>query len=246
MARFYHPYAIPQSSLILHLDANDTDSYPGSGTTWYDLSPQGNNAIMANDGGTNPVFLADDGNGRKCFRFTRTHHGYFITNNNSPLPTTTPNFPITVIAVVTEASTDNYAGIVSQNYSDGLDSMAFISWAGYFGVDHWSPGGRRRTQQHSLNTLYTVAWRTPDWQYHQTNMQIFVDGVEQSTNSISFDAEAGVGPIPATRFIIGNWQPNRNDMDWDGNIYKVLIYNAALTDDQIVRIQNNIAEQLRL
>ena len=31
------------SNLILHLDANDISSYPGSGTTWTDLSGQGNN-----------------------------------------------------------------------------------------------------------------------------------------------------------------------------------------------------------
>jgi hypothetical protein len=32
-----------RDGLILHLDATDVDSYPGSGTTWFDLSPLGNN-----------------------------------------------------------------------------------------------------------------------------------------------------------------------------------------------------------
>ena len=34
---------IPKDRLTLHLDAGDIDSYPGSGTTWYDLSGNGNN-----------------------------------------------------------------------------------------------------------------------------------------------------------------------------------------------------------
>jgi hypothetical protein len=32
-----------RDGLILHLDASDKDSYPGSGSVWYDLSPLGNN-----------------------------------------------------------------------------------------------------------------------------------------------------------------------------------------------------------
>ena len=35
---------IPTNGLVLALDATSERSYPGSGTTWYDLSGQGNNA----------------------------------------------------------------------------------------------------------------------------------------------------------------------------------------------------------
>jgi hypothetical protein len=35
-------------SLVIHLDAADTNSYPGSGTTWFDLSGNGNDATMTN------------------------------------------------------------------------------------------------------------------------------------------------------------------------------------------------------
>ena len=34
--------------LILHLDAGDSSSYPGSGTTWTDLSGNGNNGTLTN------------------------------------------------------------------------------------------------------------------------------------------------------------------------------------------------------
>jgi len=39
--------------LVLALDAGDTNSYPGSGTTWTDLSGQGNNGTLTNMDGTN-------------------------------------------------------------------------------------------------------------------------------------------------------------------------------------------------
>lgn len=35
--------SIVSSNLLLHLDAFDTSSYPGTGTVWYDLSGNGNN-----------------------------------------------------------------------------------------------------------------------------------------------------------------------------------------------------------
>lgn len=34
--------AIPSDGLVIHLDAANTSSYPGTGTTWYDLSGNGN------------------------------------------------------------------------------------------------------------------------------------------------------------------------------------------------------------
>ena len=46
-----------RDGLVLLLDAGATDSYPGSGTTWYDLSGNGNNGTLTNG----PTF--DSGNG---------------------------------------------------------------------------------------------------------------------------------------------------------------------------------------
>lgn len=37
---------IVEDGLVLNLDAGDTDSYPGSGTTWFDLSGNGRNATI--------------------------------------------------------------------------------------------------------------------------------------------------------------------------------------------------------
>lgn len=39
---------INRDSLICYLDAADVDSYPGSGTTWYDLSGNGANGTLVN------------------------------------------------------------------------------------------------------------------------------------------------------------------------------------------------------
>ena len=45
------------TDLSLYLSAHDTDSYPGSGSTWTDLSTNANNATLYNS----PTFLTDNG-----------------------------------------------------------------------------------------------------------------------------------------------------------------------------------------
>ena len=47
MATNYSPKIITDG-LVLCLDVADKNSYPGSGTTWTDLSPEGNNGTLNN------------------------------------------------------------------------------------------------------------------------------------------------------------------------------------------------------
>ena len=43
-----HSPKIVTDGLVLCLDAGNPKSYPGSGTTWYDLSGNGNNGTNSN------------------------------------------------------------------------------------------------------------------------------------------------------------------------------------------------------
>jgi prepilin-type N-terminal cleavage/methylation domain-containing protein len=46
---------IVTNGLILHLDAGNISSYPGTGNTWFDLSGNGNNGTLVNGVGYNPT-----------------------------------------------------------------------------------------------------------------------------------------------------------------------------------------------
>lgn len=48
MSEFYNYTAIPRSNLIMYVNAGVADSYPGSGTTWTDLSGCSNNGTLVN------------------------------------------------------------------------------------------------------------------------------------------------------------------------------------------------------
>jgi hypothetical protein len=63
MGAFAGPDGV-ESSLVLALDAANPKSYPGSGTTWTDLSGNGNNGTLVNGVGyvgTNGGALSFDG-----------------------------------------------------------------------------------------------------------------------------------------------------------------------------------------
>ena len=47
---------IVKDGLIFRVDAGNTNSYPGSGTTWFDLSPNANNGTLTNG----PTFNSDN------------------------------------------------------------------------------------------------------------------------------------------------------------------------------------------
>jgi hypothetical protein len=47
MGIFYNT-SIARDGLVLHLDAANKKSYPGTGTTWKDLNGNGNNGTLIN------------------------------------------------------------------------------------------------------------------------------------------------------------------------------------------------------
>jgi hypothetical protein len=214
---------IVTDGLVLCLDAGNVKSYPGSGTTWFDLSS--NKYIFTSN---NPPTFATDNLQNKCFEFTGAGK-FFDSTTNSPFSGN--QFAISVSAVVNQFSTGNFYGILTQNQQNNVNSMAFLSLNGKFGTDHWSPGGRQLATVANNNQIYHVAWTISKWQDHQTtSTKIYLNGIEQNTESYSVDT---VGSLVSRPFRVGNWQLNRADMDFQGRIYSVSVYNRALTAQEI-------------
>jgi hypothetical protein len=71
----YNPSTIASSSLVLSLDAANIRSYPGSGTTWSDLSVNKNNVTLVNGVG----YTAND-RGALTFDGTNDYADFFAPN----------------------------------------------------------------------------------------------------------------------------------------------------------------------
>lgn len=224
--------AYSTNGLVLHLDVNDTNSYPGSGSTWYDIS--GNNRDFT---AVSMPSYNTDGNGLKYFDATSSRDKHFYNPNEffSGSPA------VTVYAILRQSSKQVYAGVFTQNHNDGASSMNFGVTDSTYGngpfTDHWGPRGRASNVPLNLNQTYKVAWTTVSWGQHTSNLKIHIDGTEVSTFNYTnlFDI-ANLVADKGTRIL--QWDPGRNDMHFYGWIYAILVYNRELNGTEITQLDN--------
>jgi hypothetical protein len=103
------------SGLVLNLDAGNPASYPGSGTTWSDLSVSANNGTLTNG----PTYSAADGGG--SIGFDGTNDGVGLSSEYG----TTNNFSVELwvlpaaIHQIDAENTAGYDGTAGQKYIIG-------------------------------------------------------------------------------------------------------------------------------
>jgi hypothetical protein len=200
---------IVEEGLVLYLDAANQKSYPGSGTTWFDLSGNLNNGTLTNG----PVY-------------STLNKGNFIFDGvNDKISTSYgPQLnDFTVIAWFKSNSGGSYNRVVDKDYASGMwigrQSNISNSWGG--GVrEGSSPYGR-------YITLADNQWHMIVSKREGTTHTIYGDGV---TNFISGTVSAS--SLSTTTFAFGTWSSNLNER-FTGNISQILIYNRALTNTEI-------------
>ena len=192
--------------LVLALDAGRTLSYPGSGTTWSDLSGNGNNGTLVNGVGYN------SGNGGSL--------SFDGVNDRVECG----NFSLSYLTISTwmykTSSTTNQGICRKQN-----------GWAvsQYNGTLQVAPG----TSWTFYNTGYTIplnTWVNIVYTYSGTgttgSQTVYINGLN------IYQSSAGSGPISANSnavrvgFDDNNWY-------WGGRISNTTIYNRALTASEI-------------
>ena len=229
---FFGTEPIVNSGLQLYLDADDATSYPGTGTTWYDLSGNGNDVAMQNSG---DISYTASGGGY----FSTGATGYFNRSSATNVPT--GSTPYTVSAWVQLPS--GWPG--GSNYH----VIAQIgSTPTYYNLNTFSatPDGYLAVGWFLLNTdpppLVSNSW-TPSspgtaWmnvvsQWNGSTRNIWYNGVLQATDSI------GTYLGNNTDILIGLDFPGFGNY-LIGDIGQVLIYNRAITQGEILQNFNSV------
>jgi hypothetical protein len=208
---------IVTSGLVLNLDAGNLASYPGSGTTWTDLSGNGNNGTLVNG-----VGYSGDNLGSLSFDGVNDA----VTGSITPL---TSNYSIELwFKLITSNSSGNslIALTVSNNHGflgeirNSDKKIRFLHRFPYGisgGNSFYSSGSI------NLNQIYCITW------VRDTNQKIYInsnfDSQITSTNS-AFDSNLN-------QLVIGQLVPNNSARIINGNIYSCKIYNKALTAAEI-------------
>jgi hypothetical protein len=217
---FYGPKIIT-NGLVLYLDAANRNSYPGSGTTWTDLSGNGNNSTLTNG----PTFN-NSNMGGIVFDGVDDYVNFYAPNLNN-------------IAVI-----EMWAKITS-----GYTNKMMFGWLQYdiycnfgnMGYNTYNAGDVYGISESTVTNLQLVN----NWKHYifemrsdvaYTNNKIYINGVSQtlsqqigSENSANRNFNSGNGRIASSR----------NDlypMPMTCGLFKV--YNRALTATEILQNYN--------
>jgi hypothetical protein len=213
---------IVESGLVLSLDAGNSKSYSGSGTTWTDLSGNGITGTLTNG----PTYSSVNGG------------SIVFDGSNDFVQTsyTTQLNDFTISAWFKDNSSSGYARIADKDYDTGF-------WMGRNNSSTLWGGGVKTASLESFNsiTLTSNAWHFLVMAREGTTLKVYGDGIT-NTNTTT----CGSGAIDSTILSLGatindNGGPQR---DWfNGNIPQVSVYNRALSAAEIR--QNYLATKSR-
>ncbi len=218
----YFSPRIVTSGLVLALDAADKNSYPGTGTSWKDLSGNGYNGTLTNG----PTFSNTNGG---IFIFDGTDD-YVQTNLNQSVD----NESITWEAWFWDNSPGGFFGNTAIISNYGPDpttpyTMLHISSDGYPFVAQRNSTGTEDSLYYSTNICDSI-WHDLVAVIDSSNMYIYVDGVLRGSKT----RITGVTTSGQNIVIAGNHLGRYQSCRMAG----VRIYNRALSATEVLQNYN--------
>lgn len=201
--------------LVVYVDADNSESYPGTGSVWYDLTENGNDGTLINtsyhttDGG---FMYLDGANDYVVFSQSETQ---FSQSENMTFefwlyPGQFKNLgmiiwmdrPVYNSSYGTELFTLNNTGLISARGS-----------------------GANRVD--STDALNLVSWNHVVYAFDGANVKMYVNN--------SANIRSGINPIIPTVFngYLGKYPTISNTYDYDGRISVMRIYNRTLDASEV-------------
>jgi len=215
-----HGPRVITDGLVLALDAGDTNSYPGSGTTWTDLSGNGNNGTLVNGvgySGDNLGSLSFDG-----------------INDNINIPYNASLKPATAITMEAFCYIQNNGGtwtsLIQYPVNSSSHTSPFFDWAIYLNkVDRLL---HTRIDGEAVSSPNNV-WNFNEWSYvaitfENQSVKYYVNGANVGSSSvtktsITYDVN---NPVYIGKNASGTEQ-------FEGKLGSMRVYNRALTASEI-------------
>jgi len=204
---------IVTDDVVLYLDASNTSSYPDTGTVWYDLSGNENNGTL--DGATY------SSNGGGSISFDGSNDDVTIQDNNT--------LDITNDITISYSLEPNW-GTWSPFIAKGTNNnWNYSTWVGNdkgIDIDHGSSGSVIKPLYTAISEMANgkISVITISRNSNSGLIKTYVDGVLKNTRSGS------LGSSNNTDLKIGT---HNNGNYGHGKIGHLLIYNSALTDQQV-------------
>ena len=212
--------SIVTSGLVLNLDASNVSSYPGSGTSWFDLSGNGNTGTLTNG----PTFNSANG-GSIVFDGSNDYVSSFPTQISGVGSKT-----VSAWIKINKTSRVGLAGIRDGGSQTGW--VFTVNRTTYGNLTYFHTGGSTLEVAAGIitNTWYNVC---VTYNLTSTTAILYLNGVQIGSPSTSFTA------ITPSSFkgVVGNEDSAFSDL-FSGNIAQTLIYNRALSASEVLQNYN--------
>jgi len=219
------------TNLILHLDASNLSSYPGSGTVWYDLSGNSNNF--------NILSTAWNSAGHMDFR------GSYGMAKNSADITLSGDVTYVVIGRPRDGTADwrtltrSYVSDHHVIFEDGSYRMGMYDNDAAGFID----SGLRQNTLPNYSTkgfeLFVWRWTNSD----NPTYELTINGGQQRGSITNSNARYNRGFGSIGGYHNGNTDPSSGSQAW-GEIRLFAAYNARLSDAQIAQIYNQLKARI--
>ena len=211
------PTDVITNGLVLFLDASNTNSYRGSGTTWTDLSSYGNTVTLTNG----PTFSSTNG-GNIVFDGVDDYADVIISNLT------------TTVTLEFWAKYTNFSG--NMIFGFNLHDIYANSGAIGFNTAAGDIYGLTSTQVTNLgiagNWKHIVFVMRNDVSY--TNNKIYVNAANQSLSQVVGSENAGNRNFNSGNGRISGWR-NDSNYKFPGSISSFRAYNRELTEAEVLQ-----------
>jgi hypothetical protein len=220
MSTKYSPQIVT-SGLVLALDAANKVSYPGTGTTWYDLSGNANTGTLTNG----PTF---SGANQGTFVFDGTDDNVQLGNASAFLPTSAITINCWAKTRVVQVYKKLFVTVTSgtQSVTGIFFSLGPATDNIYLGIITNNGSQYATSTTNPSTSLFSNFCGT----YDGSNIKLYLNGVLLAT-------QAQTGTIVNTG--IGRISGYDSGAEiWDGNVASFSIYNKALTATEVLQNYN--------
>jgi hypothetical protein len=209
---------IVKDGLVLNLDAAKRDSYPRTGTTWRDISGNQNNGTLTNG----PTFNSDNGG---SFVFDGSDD--YVQSNFIATTSIGNGNPFTMSCVFKTSL--NLQQMLCGCPDTPRFYMSLFNRTGVL-IVHWGIGNSNNSNTSSailnINTIYNYTFT-----YSGTIVKSYLNGILVDTNTI------GAQSYNSNPLRIGKYT-DLAPLQLSGNTYQSLIYNRALTAQEVLQNYN--------
>ena len=213
-------YFLVTADLMLHVDAGNPASYPGSGSTWYDLTTSGLNVTLYGS----PTYSSANGG---YIAFTPSSSQYGGTSGTYNSSTALTRWTTEAWHYYTNTFAGNLSAIICSTYAGNVNFALGSPVGGAAGKNlaaAYFAGAWYYTS--SSYSLPSVGWYHIVGTYDGTNLKLYVNNVLTQTQASAVTPGFGGGEIRLMR----RWDSGDY---WGGYLAIARIYKRALSADEV-------------